>query len=97
VTAWFALAVAAAVVFAPPATAQRADSLRIGARVRVQPLHRPPPQVAGVLVAVDSVNLTLRDSDGSPQVVPLDEINRLERYDGQISSLRGFVAVRGGA
>lgn len=90
VTAWFALAVAASIASAAPATAQRADSLRIGARVRIQPFHRPPPQVAGVVAAVDSVGLTLTDSHGSPQFVPHDEIVRLERYDGHISSFTGF-------
>jgi hypothetical protein len=60
-----ALALAAVISFAAPASAQRADSLRIGARVRVQPFDRPPPQLAGVVAAVDSVNLTLNDSHGS--------------------------------
>lgn len=90
VTAWFALVAAAATISASPVSAQRADSLRIGARVRVQPIHRPPPQVAGEVVAVDSVGLTLKDSHGSPQFVPFDEINRLERYDGKISAFAGF-------
>ena len=90
VIACLALALSAAVMSAVPASAQRADSLRIGAQVRVQPLLRPPPQVAGTVVAVDSVHLTLKDSHGSPQIVPLDEIVRLERYDGQISSFAGF-------
>src|SRR5262245_57361152 len=49
-----------------------------------------PPQVAGVVVALDSVNLTLEDSDGSLQIVPLGEIVRLERYDGRVSSVGGF-------
>ena len=43
-----------------------------------------------MVVDVDSVNLTLRDSDGPPQIVPLDEIVRPERYDGRISSFAGF-------
>lgn len=90
VSPWMALALGAVISFAAPASAQRADSLRIGARVRVQPLHRPPPQVAGVVAAVDSVNLTLNDSHGSPQIVPLDEILRLERYDGQLGSYEGL-------
>ena len=66
------------------------------ARVRVQPFHRPPAQVVGVLVAVDSVGLTLKASDGSPQVIPLDEIVRLERYDGRLASYTGSGAVRDG-
>ncbi|HTK52254.1 MAG TPA: hypothetical protein VL308_10230 [Gemmatimonadaceae bacterium] len=89
-TARLALVVATVMISATTALAQRADSLRIGARVRVQPIHRPPPQVAGEVVAVDSVGLTLKDSHGSPQFVPLDEINRLERYDGRISSFAGL-------
>lgn len=43
-----------------------------------------------MLVAADSVNLTLNDPNGSPQVVPLDEIVRLERYDGQLGSFEGL-------
>ena len=40
--------------------------------------------------------LTLKASDGSPQVIPLDEIVRLERYDGRLSSYTGSGAVRDG-
>jgi len=95
-TARLALVVATVMISATTALAQRADSLRIGARVRVQPIHRPPPQVAGEVVAVDSVGLTLKDSHGSPQFVPLDEIIASSVTTDESPRSRGYVAVLDG-
>lgn len=90
VVGWLALGLAATIASAAPASAQRTDSLPIGARVRVHFLHPPPAGFDGVLVAVDSFSLTLTTSDGSPQVAPLDEIARLERYSGRLSGGTAF-------
>ncbi len=87
---WLSLGAAVAIAAAAPASAQRIDSLPIGARVRVQFRHPPPSAYDGVLVAADSLSLTLRASDGSPQVAPFDEIARLEQYAGPISARMGF-------
>ena len=87
---WLSLGVAVGIAAAAPASAQRADSSPIGARVRVHFLHPPPATYDGVLVAADSFSLTLKTSDGSPKIAPLDEIARLEQYVGQLSGGMGF-------
>ena len=87
---WLAFGLAATVAFATSVAAQRADSLPIGARVRVQFRHPPPASYDGTLVAVDSLSLTLTASNGMPQVAPFDEITRLEQYVGPISGGMGF-------
>jgi hypothetical protein len=90
---WWPLGLAAAIASAAPASAQRADSLPIGARVRVHFRHPPPAAYDGVLVALDSFSLTLTTPDGSSQIAPLDEIARLEQYVGRLS--RGMAFRRG--
>lgn len=75
---------------ATPVRAQRADSLPVGARVRV---HRrsPPPTVVGILVRADGTSLTLAIPEtGTEQVVPRREVARLERHVGRLAEGDAF-------
>lgn len=71
--------------------AQRADSLPIGARVRVHRHDAPPRIVSGVLLGVDSTGLTLAAAHGAPpRTVAAADVARLERHAGRRPTAAAF-------
>ncbi len=95
-TTFLTAAVVALTIIAPhPVRAQRADSLPIGARFRIQ-LRAAPPDPAparftGVLTHADSTTLWLAATDGAPlRTVGRIDIVRLEQYAGRRSAGASF-------
>ncbi len=90
-----AAVVALTITVAHPAHAQSADTLAIGARLRIQlraePPAKAPARFTGVLARADSSTLWLATADGAPlQTVGRTDIARLERYAGRRSAGASF-------
>ena len=74
--------------------AQQAESLPIGARVRVHPLTPPLVPVTGVLVRADSAGLVIAGRDDARlRSIPVREVSRLERH--VFTRPKGSAFVRG--
>ena len=85
------LALVASLTVSGNAAAQRADSLLVGARVRVHRHSAPPRVVSGVLLGADSTGLTLAAANGAPpRTVAAAEVARLERHAGRRSAGAAF-------
>lgn len=91
-----AAAVVALTTIAPyPVHAQSADTLAIGARLRIQlravPPAPTPARITGVLSRADSTTLWLATTDGAPlRTVGRIDIVRLEQYAGRRSAGASF-------
>lgn len=101
-------AAALVVVAATTLPAQRADSVLVGARVRVQlltpPFGGPAPRVEGRFVASDRRSLRLSvPPNAEVRSIERNAIGKLERYEGRRSEGKAFArgaargAIAGGA
>jgi hypothetical protein len=81
----------ASLTLAGDAAAQRADSLPVGARVRVHRQGVPQRVVSGLLLRSDSTGLTLAAANSAPPwSIAATEVVRLERHAGRRSAAGAF-------